>query len=61
MTRPPIMAPLFTPLLASLSSNSADAVILSFEGIEAIIGVPLPLKYRVESNNWSSSRYVHVR
>lgn len=61
MTRTPIMAPVFAPLLAFLSGNSADAVIVSFDEIEAIIGVPLPLKYRVESNNWSSRRYVHVR
>jgi hypothetical protein len=55
------MAPVFAPLLAFLSACPADAIILSFEEIEAMIGHTLPLKYRLDSNKWASTRYVHVR
>jgi hypothetical protein len=55
------MAPLFAPLLVFLIERPGDAVILTFEEIEGIIGQPLPLKYRVESDKWASRRYVHVR
>ena len=55
------MAPVFSPLLVFLSDRSDDAVALSFDEIEGIIGVPLPVKYRVESDKWASARYAHVR
>lgn len=61
MARQPIMAPVFAPLLGFLVECPADAAILSFDEIEEIIGQPLPLKYRVESDKWANTPLVHVR
>jgi hypothetical protein len=61
MARQPIKAPVFAPLLAFLIACPSDAVILSFAEIEALIGCPLSLGYRVDSNRWASTRYVHVQ
>lgn len=61
MPRQPEMAPTFAPLLAFLIDCPANETALSFEEIETMIGVPLPVKYRVESDRWSQPRYVHVR
>jgi hypothetical protein len=55
------MAPVFAPLLAFLSPCPADAIILSFEEIETMIGHTLPLRYRMDSNTWTHAHYVHVR
>jgi hypothetical protein len=61
MARQPVMAPVFAPLLDHLIACPADTVILSFDEIEALIGVPLPVAYRVEWNCWAHRQYVHVR
>jgi hypothetical protein len=61
MSRSGGLVALFAPLRTYLGAQDGDACVLSFTDLETIIGAPLPMRYRTDTQRWTDGTKAHVR